>query len=84
MRENPLCTRREGKTLNKRRKREREAGREGGRERDVGYGTYQIDMFGSMALQNYKQQVAAVPYNERKITLCTLYHDRRKETQQPQ
>ena len=47
MRENPLCTRREGKTLNKRRKRDREAEREGGRERDVGYGTYQIDMFGS-------------------------------------
>ena len=38
----------------------------------------------AMALQNYKQQVAAVPYNERKITLCTLYHDRRKETQRPQ
>ena len=70
-----------GKTLNKRRKRDREAGREGRRERDVGYGTYQIDMFGSMVLQNYKQQVAAVPYNERKITLCTLYHDRKKETQ---
>ena len=29
-------------------------------------------MFGSMALQNYKQQVAAVPYNKRKITLCAL------------
>ena len=28
----------------------------------------------------YKQQVAAVPYNERKITLCTLYHDGRKES----
>ena len=49
--------------------REREAGREG--ERDVGYGTYQIDMLGSMALQNYKQQVASVPCNEKKITLCT-------------
>ena len=58
MRENHLCTRRVGKILNKRRKREKS--REGGRERDVRYGTYQIDMFGSMALQNYKQQVAAV------------------------
>ena len=31
------------------------------RERDVEYETYRINMFGSMALQNYKQQVAAVP-----------------------
>ena len=67
MRENHLWTRQEGRPST-RGGREREAGR----ERDVGYGTYQIDMFGSMALQNYKQQVAAVPYNERKITLCTV------------
>ena len=40
--------------------------------------TYQIDMFGSMALQSYKQQVAVVQYNERKITLCTLYHEEGK------
>ena len=52
--------------------REKQGGRERERERDVGYGTYQIDLFGSMALQNYKQQVAAVPYNEGKITLCTV------------
>ena len=25
-----------------------------------------------MIFQNYKQQVATVPYNERKIILCTL------------
>ena len=59
MRENHSCTR-----PSTRGGREREAGREG--ERDVGYGTYQINVFDSMALQNYKQQVAAVPYNERK------------------
>ena len=81
MRENPLCTRREERPST-RGGRERERSREGGRERERCW--VQIDMFGSMALQNYKQQVAAVPYNERKITLCTLYHDRRKETQRPQ
>ena len=42
------------------------------RERGIGHETYQINMFGGMALQNYKQQVATVPYNERKIILCTL------------
>ena len=69
MRENHLCTR-----PSTRGGRERAAGRVQGRERerDVGYGTYRIDILGSMALQNYKQQVAAVPYNERKITLCTV------------
>ena len=52
---------------------EEEREKQGGKERErCWYGTYQIDMFGSMALQNCKQQVAAVPYNERKITLCTV------------
>ena len=65
-----LCTRQAGKNLNKRGKRKRKVGREGGRERkegerDVGYETYQISLFGGVALQNYKQQVATVPYNER-------------------
>ena len=53
------------------------------RERGIGHETYQINMFGGMALQNYKQQVATVPYNERKTILCTLIiYDRRKEPQQ--
>ena len=34
--------------------------------------TSQINMFGGIALQNCKQQVATIPYNRRKIILCTL------------
>ena len=55
-----LCTRQAGKNLNKRGKRKRKVGREGGKERkegerDVGYETYQINLFGGVALQNYIQ-----------------------------
>ena len=53
MRENHLCTKQEGKSLNKRGKRERsrEGGREGGERvrkgREIlGMKTYEIDMFG--------------------------------------
>ena len=43
----------------------------------IRYETYQINMFGGMALQNCKQRLATVPYNER----CTLIiYNRGKES----